>query len=667
MRVGSPAPGVRVGSPTPGVRVGSPTPGVGVGSPTPGVRVGSPTPVMRTRHATRGEMGSPTPGVQNYPPTQRDPVTPFRGTVPPPRRDPPTITPGSYLSLDRYSSTPPQPQSQKPQASGVQHRDPAGVFQHTPQQQQPVRSRPASTPPGEYTGHDSGLPAAEYDIPEDWGQQPEPPPPHSSAFRAYSPHHSHCTLNAPSAQTNVNMRGRGGGGGELLPASPIPQHSSASLPQPQTRYSSHTQHASPRSAGLGTTRGKQATAAAPALSTAGRGVRSPGSARDFSVGPVQWDQRNGSPVSIRVGNQRGGNQADADADATFGSFAPTPTRSSSSLEFPRTGSGDKWTGSDETRARAHASLTPGPFPVRSGGAASFPSEFPPRTDHVEFPRSRDVSTPTHPSPALDLFGQPNVTMATNPDDQLKAMQENMKRMQQYMENQFRTFNLNHPSTLEPPQGFPPLMEPLQIMGAPPPGVGMGEPMIPGVPTPVPNFTSQGYGGTSGAASRGNTATSAYPSNPSSTVTSSRLPPPPPSSNMASLPVAPAPGGASAASTSFRPGMDSMELNRCIQDTPDGRRQLQLKFDMQDFRPEEVSVKKDKNKLEVHAHHEEKEPNRVACKVFHQQYHLPKNVRLAKMEYAMDPEGTLTVKSPVKPRHNVKFEEGQKLEQTKLIQ
>ena len=89
--------------------------------------------------------------------------------------------------------------------------------------------------------------------------------------------------------------------------------------------------------------------------------------------------------------------------------------------------------------------------------------------------------------------------------------------------------------------------------------------------------------------------------------------------------------------------------------------------MQDFKPEEVSVKKDKNKLEVHAHHEEKEPNRVACKVFHQQYHLPKNVRLAKMEYDMDPEGTLTVRSPVKPRHNVKFEEGQKLEQTKLIQ
>ena len=237
------------------------------------------------------------------------------------------------------------------------------------------------------------------------------------------------------------------------------------------------------------------------------------------------------------------------------------------------------------------------------------------------------------------FGNFHHNMMANASDQMKAMEENMKRMQKHMEEQFKNFDMNNPPSIAPPEGFPPLMDPTKIMS---PQKGINEPLVPGVPTPVPNFTSQPSG------------FAAITGGPSSSQSA-------PVSTMTSKPSTALPPG------SVHPGMDTMELNRCIQNTPDGKKQLQLKFDMQDFKPEEVSVKKDKNKLEVHAHHEEKEPNRVACKVFHQQYHLPKNVRLAKMEYDMDPEGTLTVRSPVKPRHNVKFEEGQKLEQTKLIQ
>ena len=109
-----------------------------------------------------------------------------------------------------------------------------------------------------------------------------------------------------------------------------------------------------------------------------------------------------------------------------------------------------------------------------------------------------------------------------------------------------------------------------------------------------------------------------------------------------------------------------ELSRYIQRKPDGRKELELQLDMQGFHPEEIKVVKDRNKLEVNAYHEEKEPNMMARKVFQQQYHLPKNVRLARMKSEIDPTGTLTVKSSVKPRQCVKFAQGQDLEQTKLL-
>ncbi len=114
-------------------------------------------------------------------------------------------------------------------------------------------------------------------------------------------------------------------------------------------------------------------------------------------------------------------------------------------------------------------------------------------------------------------------------------------------------------------------------------------------------------------------------------------------------------------------MDSnMELSKHIQRKPDGKNELELHLDMQGFHPEEIKVVKDRNKLEVKAYHEENEPNMMARKVFQQQYHLPKNVRLARMKSEIDPTGTLTVKSSVKPRQCVKFAQGQDLEQTKLL-
>lgn len=248
------------------------------------------------------------------------------------------------------------------------------------------------------------------------------------------------------------------------------------------------------------------------------------------------------------------------------------------------------------------------------------------------------------------FGDFQKHIMSNQTDSMKAMEENMKKMQKHMEEQFQNFNLAHPPNMAMPGNFPPMMETMKL---PEPPIG-----IPGFPQPmmpIPGFTPQ----------------SSHPPAQTGAQASSGLPLAGPSggqSTPASI-MTSGPSGTANNSKALLPTVEptnNVELSRTIQNTPDGNKHLQLSFDMHDFAPEEITVKKDKNKLEVNAYHEEKEPNRVACKVFQQQYHLPKNVRLAKMEYDIDPSGTLTVKSPVKPRQNVKFAPDQNLEQTKLL-
>jgi len=92
----------------------------------------------------------------------------------------------------------------------------------------------------------------------------------------------------------------------------------------------------------------------------------------------------------------------------------------------------------------------------------------------------------------------------------------------------------------------------------------------------------------------------------------------------------------------------------IMQDEDGKKQLKLQFDMHNFKPDEIKVKKDKHRLEVHAHNEVRTPDRISCRVFHQQYDLPKDVRLTKVNSKVSPDGLLTVESPVKTRHRVKF-------------
>ena len=411
-------------------------------------------------------------------------------------------------------------------------------------------------------------------------------------------------IKAPSVQTNAYLRGE-------------PQYTQPTGSQNNAPQQLGSRSSAGLSSGIITPVSESGSINSQGLRTQSR------DSRDGSGGRI------GSPVSVKVGSQGGSVSGDSDTGQC--------------TNFPRTSTQGNYAPVIHNFPIVYSSTSVSPVSSTVTSAGSNNSA----TDSQKILPFNTELSPQKPTGDQNFdnwaFANFHHNMMASANDQMKAMEENMKRMQKHMEEQFKNFDMNNPPAIAPPEGFPQLMEPSKIM--PPPNVGIkgiNEPLIPGIQTPVPNFTSQplGFTAITGVPPSGQ-------STPSSTMTSR--------SSTGGLPA-----------VTFHPGMDTMELNRCIQNTPDGKKQLQLKFDMQDFKPEEVSVKKDKNRLEVHAHHEEKEPNRVACKVFHQQYHLPKNVRLAKMEYAMDPEGTLTVKSPVKPRHNVKFEEGQKLEQTKLI-
>ncbi len=112
-------------------------------------------------------------------------------------------------------------------------------------------------------------------------------------------------------------------------------------------------------------------------------------------------------------------------------------------------------------------------------------------------------------------------------------------------------------------------------------------------------------------------------------------------------------------TSFPAGItshpdDMKKTARTVQTGPDGKKEIKLSLDMHEFQPDEIRVRKDRNKLRVHAYHEERDDNRMSCKMFQQNYCLPKNVRVTKMESVVDKDGTLTVKSSLKPKLNVTF-------------
>ena len=232
-------------------------------------------------------------------------------------------------------------------------------------------------------------------------------------------------------------------------------------------------------------------------------------------------------------------------------------------------------------------------------------------EHIYSEPQHDTWPKGHPTTAGDANWNKVQSSSNSQDDvntRMRTMQQDMERMQRQMQDQFRHLQVAPPpaplSLGGDQQGFPnfpPIM--------PPPLTKFPDSLIDIRPPSVQNLGLS-----------------------SSPMMEANFP------------------------TMMKPEMAMQTIMDNDPENKSGKKQLKLQLDMHDFNPDEVRVRADKNKLEVSAHHEEKDPNRVTCRVFKQQYHLPTNVRMAKMQYNMTPEGELRVEGTVKPRHRVKFAE-----------
>ncbi|KAK6195069.1 hypothetical protein SNE40_000575 [Patella caerulea] len=85
-------------------------------------------------------------------------------------------------------------------------------------------------------------------------------------------------------------------------------------------------------------------------------------------------------------------------------------------------------------------------------------------------------------------------------------------------------------------------------------------------------------------------------------------------------------------------------NPFMQDT-DGRK-FRLEFDLRQFRPEEIVVRTEGNKLEVHAKHEEKDENKSVHREYHRQYVLPKELSCDRLVSKLSRDGVLCIEAPL---------------------
>uniref|UniRef100_A0A915C3N1 SHSP domain-containing protein n=1 Tax=Parascaris univalens TaxID=6257 RepID=A0A915C3N1_PARUN len=83
----------------------------------------------------------------------------------------------------------------------------------------------------------------------------------------------------------------------------------------------------------------------------------------------------------------------------------------------------------------------------------------------------------------------------------------------------------------------------------------------------------------------------------------------------------------------------------IKDESDGKT-LRLRFDVAQYKPEEVTVKTVDNRLLVHAKHEEKTAQRSVFREYNQEFMLPRGTNPELISSTLSTDGVLTVEAPL---------------------
>jgi HSP20 family molecular chaperone IbpA len=95
---------------------------------------------------------------------------------------------------------------------------------------------------------------------------------------------------------------------------------------------------------------------------------------------------------------------------------------------------------------------------------------------------------------------------------------------------------------------------------------------------------------------------------------------------------------------YDPYLDNLK-SPLIKDDSDGKA-LRLRFNVSQYKPEEVTVKTVDNRLLVHAKHEEKTPQRTVYREYNQEFMLPRGTNPETITSTLSTDGVLTVEAPL---------------------
>ncbi|PVD34023.1 hypothetical protein C0Q70_05285 [Pomacea canaliculata] len=87
------------------------------------------------------------------------------------------------------------------------------------------------------------------------------------------------------------------------------------------------------------------------------------------------------------------------------------------------------------------------------------------------------------------------------------------------------------------------------------------------------------------------------------------------------------------------------LKTAFETDSSGRQMFRVRFDVSEFRPEEVQVKVQENKLIVNARHEEKTAQTSVSREYSRQVDIPNNVNQDHMTCVLSKDGILTIEGP----------------------
>ena len=93
------------------------------------------------------------------------------------------------------------------------------------------------------------------------------------------------------------------------------------------------------------------------------------------------------------------------------------------------------------------------------------------------------------------------------------------------------------------------------------------------------------------------------------------------------------------------GSSMLKVDRPFVTDASGNKKLSLRFDVSQFKPEEISVKTMDNRLCVHAKHVEESPGRKVYREFTREYTLPEKVDPIRLTSTLTADGVLQVESP----------------------